>query len=317
MLSLFRDWPWPIILKVLSFGIACKTLYVFYSEPNAPSLPEPHSSQESLSSQPDSIEDGPLDGSEQNSIKDNSNQDNSIEDHSNQDNSIEDHSNQDNESELSSEYNVLNMKINILYLELIKIQPQLEKIQTTLDLLIKSHDSFKDTTHKHNEMGDSSNSIFMSQSVSEKDAELNFIETHTNQTHLETRTNTLVEQPIVNLLEQPTVNILEQPTVNILEQPTINLIEQPTDFQEKPIVNILEEPNENIQQQNKDELKEMSEPVERVDVEQKNETLLEQSSVETPKSDKTCSFILRSGQRKGQSCNSKVKGRHTYCGMHR
>jgi hypothetical protein len=42
--------------------------------------------------------------------------------------------------------------------------------------------------------------------------------------------------------------------------------------------------------------------------------------IDTPKSanDKTCSFILRTGLRKGQLCLSKVKGRNQmYCDIYR
>ena len=281
MLSLFRDLPWPIILKVLSLGIACKTLYVFYSQPSdtlsltesplaEPSLPDPSLAEPSL---PDPSLAEP-------SLPDL--------------NSTEHNSNEEKSSDLnSSEYNVLNMKINILYLELIKIQPQLEKIQTTLDSLIKSNDSFEqDNTHEPNEIKDTSNSKFMSQSVSEKDAEFGLIETHLNQTHHIEKTNALVEELSKECNVKETSDPIE--TINIEKETNETLIEQ----------------------SNEGDFKETS--VETPDVEKEtNENHMDQSNVETPKSDKTCSFILRSGQRKGQSCNSKVKGRHTYCGMHR
>jgi hypothetical protein len=277
MLSLFRDWPWPIILKVLSFGIACKTLYVFYSEPSHTTeidSPEPPL-HDTLSSD------------------EKSNDPNSSEEKSNDPNSSEANSNELNSNELNSnEYNVLNMKINILYLELIKIQPQLEKIQTTLDSLTcnstKPNDSFEeDHKHKHNEID--TNSTFISQSVPEQHNELNFIESSVNQNieinqiHDEIRTTRVEDQDV------------EQSKENTVEQSSENTVEQP----------------------NEEKVQETSDPVEKAYVEKEiNETRMEQSN-DTPKSDKTCSFILRSGQRKGQSCNSKVKGRHTYCGMHR
>jgi hypothetical protein len=294
MLSLFRDWPWPIILKVLSLGIACKTLYVFYSEPSHTTeidSPEPPL-HDSHSSEPNS--------NDPNSSDEKSNDPNSSEEKSNDPNSSEEKSNELN----SNEYNVLNMKINILYLELIKIQPQLEKIQTMLDSLTcnytKSNSFGEDKKHKYNEIDTNS-------------TELNFIESNVNQNieinqiHDEIKTNTMVEDQDV---EQSKENTVEQSKENPVEQSKENTVEQ---SKENPV----EQSKENtVEQPNEGKVQETSDPVEMAYVEQTNETHMEQSN-DTPKSDKTCSFILRSGQRKGQSCNSKVKGRHTYCGMHR
>ena len=90
------------------------------------------------------------------------------------------------------------MKINILYLELVKIQPQLEKIQTTLDsFATKSRECFEQDDRKH-----------------------------------EINDDNYVEEPKDNYVEQSNKDIAKEPNDHVKEPTETNdtLIEQPTCF---------------------------------------------------------------------------------------
>ena len=302
MLSLIRELPWPSIIKVFALGIACKTLYIFYSESS-----EKQDDTKDQDLKPHPTEPIPPSEPVQPS--------------------------QESPEELNSQ-------MKLVYQELIKILPQLENIYDKLESI---HTKLGHTKPIHTPefIIDSNHVNLINENVLIEKILFEQSQFIQDQVHF-SKDDFKINEALESDLQKETALLIKQ---DVQEKETASLIKQ--DVQEKerdslvqekeidsvvnkvqekeidPVVNKVQENERDSvvnEVQEKDNESELHKTDLQVEFKLSCETHNETEALDTPKSmnEKTCSFILRSGLRKGQLCNSKVKGKtQIYCGIHR
>jgi len=288
MLSLIRELPWPSIIKVFALGIACKTLYIFYSESS--------DTKDDIKKSPVAVL--PIPASEpilpiqpiqpilpiQESRED------------------------------------LHRQMKLVYQELLKILPQLENIYDKLETIHTKlgHTQPIDTPEfliESNHVNIINENVLIEkiqfeqaqfiQGRIEVDESIKTEPESINVTEIELKEPESIHVTEIELKEPESIHVNE---IELKEPESINVTE--IELKEPESFNVVSNaPESEVQPSCETPTHEIN----------NTEALEALESLDTPKSiEKTCSFILRSGLRKGQLCNSKVKGKtQIYCGIHR
>ncbi len=292
MLSLIRELPWPSIIKVFALGIACKTLYIFYSESSEKQDDtNDHVKHQSFEPIPPSEPDLPI---------------------------------QESQEEL-------NTQMKLVYQELIKILPQLENIYHKLESIhtklgdtkpIHTPEFIIDSNHVNliNENVLIEKILFEQSQFIEEKHDLQIIEP---ESYLKKPIESDLPKEIESAVKEEKVLDSEVEEEKVLESPVKEekVLESEVNKEEKVLDSEVNKEVEEKEINKESQEKETDLQVEfKLSCETHTNEIEKTDTLDTPKSvnEKTCSFILRSGLRKGQLCNSKVKGKtQLYCGIHR